>query len=122
MINPFVNFRDCLEEKILDVEEMQLPIKIILGLLESENKLKTKLKVLQEDLTKGNIGWINFFKSLLIIKTCAIAPNPIVWQVRWNALKPSMAEQPKKDIDESPIPIGIPIANDDGRSNFGPRK
>jgi hypothetical protein len=61
MINPFVAFRDWLEEEILDVEAMQIAIKKIFGLLETEDKLKAKSDGLNKDLEGGQV---NFFKSI----------------------------------------------------------
>ena len=50
MINPFVAFRDWLQEETLDIEAMQITIKQIYNLLETEEKLKSKLNDLEENL------------------------------------------------------------------------
>lgn len=64
MINPFIAFKNWLEEETLDVEAMQIAIKQIYQLLEEESKLKEKLSGLQEDIKKGQAGQVNFFKGL----------------------------------------------------------
>ena len=73
MINPFVALRDWLQEEILDVEAMQLAIKQIFHLLETEEKLKSKLASLEEDLKKGQQGQVNFFKTIFKKKEEVIA-------------------------------------------------
>ena len=64
LINPFIAFRDWLQEEILDVEAMQIALKQINNLLETEEKLKNKLADLTQELNKGNQGQVNIFKSL----------------------------------------------------------
>lgn len=61
LINPFVALRDWLQEEILEVEAMQLAIKKIHNLLETEEKLKSKLNKLEEEKQ----GQFNFIKSIL---------------------------------------------------------
>ena len=56
LINPFVALRDWLQEEILEVEAMQLAIKKIHNLLETEEKLKSKLNKLEEEMKKGEQG------------------------------------------------------------------
>ena len=73
MINPFIAFKNWLEEETLDVEAMQLAIKQIYQLLEEETKLKEKLSGLQEDIKKGQAGQVNFFKGLFKKKEDIIA-------------------------------------------------
>lgn len=65
MINPFVALRDWLQEEILEVEAMQLAIKKIHNLLKTEEKLKSKLNKLEEEMKKGEQGQFNFIKSIL---------------------------------------------------------
>ena len=62
MINPFVAFKDWIEEEILDVEAMEIAIKQIIQLNENEDKLKEKLNQIEEDLKSGD--QVNFFKGL----------------------------------------------------------
>ena len=64
MVNPFMAFKDWIQEETLDVEAMQYALKQINQLLETEEKLKSKLKDLQESLDKGQQGAVNMFKSL----------------------------------------------------------
>ena len=64
MVNPFMAFKDWIQEETLDVEAMQYALKQINQLLETEEKLKSKLKDLQESLDKGQQGAINMFKNL----------------------------------------------------------
>jgi hypothetical protein len=73
MINPFIAFKNWLEEETLDVEAMQIAIKQIYQLLEEESKLKEKLSGLQEDIKKGQAGQVNFFKGLFKKKEDIIA-------------------------------------------------
>ena len=73
MINPFVAFRDWLQEEILDVEAMKEALKQIRNLLETESKLKDKLDTLEEDLKKGQQGQVNIFKSIFKKKEDIIA-------------------------------------------------
>ena len=73
MINPFVALRDWLQEEILDVEAMQTAIKQIFNLLETEEKLKSKLNSLEDDLKKGQVGQVNFFKTIFKKKEEVIA-------------------------------------------------
>ena len=62
MINPFIAFKDWIEEEILDVEAMELAIKQIMQLIETEDKLKEKLNQIEEDIKNG--GKVNIFKGL----------------------------------------------------------
>ena len=62
MINPFVAFRDWLQEEILDVEAMKEALRQIKVLIETELKLSDKLKDLQQDIQKGQSS--NIFKSI----------------------------------------------------------
>ena len=64
MINPFISFKNWLEEEILDVEAMQIAIKQLYNLLEEEGKLKDKLNDIEDELKKGQAGQINIFKSI----------------------------------------------------------
>jgi len=73
MVNPFVSFRDWLQEEMLDVEAMLVTIKQIHNLLETETKLKNKLAELEEDVKKGQQGQVNIFKSLFKKKEDIIA-------------------------------------------------
>ena len=73
MINPFVAFKDWLEEETLDVEAMLLAVNQIYHLLESEEKLKEKLVKLEEDVKKGQAGQVGFFKTLFKKKEEIIA-------------------------------------------------
>ena len=73
MINPFVAFKNWLEEETLDVEAMQLAIRQINQLLEDEEKLKEKLASLEEDIKKGQAGQVNFFKGLFKKKEDIVA-------------------------------------------------
>ena len=73
MINPFIAFKNWLEEETLDVEAMQLAIKQIYQLLEDEEKLKEKLATLEEDIKKGQAGQVNFFKGLFKKKEDIVA-------------------------------------------------
>ena len=52
IINPFLAFKNWLEEDTLDVEAMHIAIKQIVQLLEVEDKLKEKLIGLEEDIKK----------------------------------------------------------------------
>ena len=62
MINPFVAFRDWLQEEILDVEAMKEALRQIKVLIETKLKLSDKLKDLQQDIQKGQSS--NIFKSI----------------------------------------------------------
>ena len=73
MINPFIAFKNWLEEETLDVEAMQIAISQINKLLETEEKLKEKLMGLEEDIKKGQAGQVNFFKSIFKKKEDIIA-------------------------------------------------
>ena len=73
MINPFVAFKNWLEEEQLDVEAMQIAIKQINQLIENEGKLKEKLTGLEENIKKGQAGQVNFFKSIFKKKEDIIA-------------------------------------------------
>ena len=64
MINPFVAFRDWIQEETLDVEAMQLALKQIKELLETEEKLKAKRDDLDQELKKGQPGGVNLIKSI----------------------------------------------------------
>ena len=66
-------FRDWLQEEVLDVEAMLVAIKGLYNLLEQENKLKTKLAELEEDVKKGQQGQVNIFKSIFKKKEDIIA-------------------------------------------------
>jgi hypothetical protein len=73
MINPFIAFKNWLEEETLDVEAMQIAIKQINQLLEEQDKLKEKLINLEEDIKKGQAGQVGFFKTLFKKKEDIIA-------------------------------------------------
>ena len=73
MINPFIAFKNWLEEETLDVEAMQIAIKQINQLLEDEEKLKEKLAGLEEDIKKGQAGQVSFFKGLFKKKEDIVA-------------------------------------------------
>ena len=73
MINPFVAFRDWLQEETLDIEAMQITIKQIYNLLETEEKLKSKLNDLEENLKKGQQGQVNILKTIFKKKEEVIA-------------------------------------------------
>ncbi len=73
MINPFVAFKYWLDEETLDVKAMQIAIEQILNLLETEIKLKTKLEELEQDITKGQAGQVNIFKSIFKKKEDIVA-------------------------------------------------
>ena len=73
MINPFIAFKNWLEEEALDVEAMQIAIKQIYQLLEDETKLKEKLVGLEEDIKRGQSGQVSFFKGLFKKKEDIIA-------------------------------------------------
>jgi hypothetical protein len=73
LVNPFLAFRDWLQEEALDVEAMLVAIKGLYTLLEQENKLKTKLAELEEDVKKGQQGQVNIFKSIFKKKEDIIA-------------------------------------------------
>ena len=64
MINPFTAFKNWLEEEELDVEGMQIAIKQFNQLLVDEEKLKDKLKSLEEDIKRGQSGQVSIFKSI----------------------------------------------------------
>ena len=63
MINPFIAFNNKLKEETLNVEVMQLAIKQKNQLLEDEEKLKEKFADLEEDIKKGQIRQVYFFKD-----------------------------------------------------------
>ena len=73
MINPFVAFKNWLEEETLDVEAMQIAIRQINQLLEDEERLKEKLIGLEEEIKKGQAGQVSFFKGLFKKKEDIIA-------------------------------------------------
>ena len=73
LINPFVAFKNWLEEETLDVEAMLLAIKQIYQLLDNEEKLKEKLNQLEEELKAGQAGQVGFFKGLFKKKEDIIA-------------------------------------------------
>ena len=73
MINPFVAFRDWIQEETLDVEAMQLALKQIKELLETEEKLKAKRDDLDQELKKGQPGGVNLIKSIFKKKEDIIA-------------------------------------------------
>lgn len=64
MINPFTAFKNWLEEEELDVGAMQIAIKQFNQLLIDEDKLKDKLKSLEEDIKRGQTGQVSLLKSL----------------------------------------------------------
>jgi len=68
MINPFLALRDWLQEDILDVEAMQIAIKQLNTLCETKVKLQTKLRDLDQNLTKGQQGQLNIFKIKTLFK------------------------------------------------------
>jgi hypothetical protein len=73
MINPFIAFKNWLEEETLDVEAMQIAIKQINQLLEEQDKLKERLINLEEEIKKGQAGQVGFFKTLFKKKEDIIA-------------------------------------------------
>ena len=73
LVNPYLAFRDWLQEEVLDVEAMLLAIKGLTNLLEQENKLKTKLGELEDQVKKGQQGQVNIFKSIFKKKEDIIA-------------------------------------------------
>ena len=73
LVNPYLAFRDWLQEEVLDVEAMLLAIKGLTNLLEQENKLKTKLGELEDQVKKGQAGQVNIFKSIFKKKEDIIA-------------------------------------------------
>jgi len=73
MINPFTAFKNWLEEEELDVEGMQIAIKQFNQLLVDEEKLKDKLKSLEEDIKRGQSGQVSIFKSIFKKKEDIIA-------------------------------------------------
>lgn len=73
LINPFVAFRDWFQEETLDVEAMQIALKQINQLIETEEKLRNKLNDLEEDLKKGQQGTVNIFKTIFKKKEEIIA-------------------------------------------------
>ena len=62
MINPFIAFKEWLEEEVLDVEAMSIAIKQLFYLMETEVKLKDRINSLEEGLKKGNST--NIFKQI----------------------------------------------------------
>lgn len=64
MINPFIAFKDWLEEETLDVEAMLTAIKQIGELMNTEEKLQQKIKSLETEINNMNAGQTNFFKTL----------------------------------------------------------
>ena len=72
MINPFVAFKDWLEEEKLDLEAMLIAIRQIYELIEEENKLKDKLNGIEEEINSGQVG---FIKGLLKKKEDIIVEN-----------------------------------------------
>ena len=72
MINPFVAFKDWLEEEKLDLEAMLIAIRQIYELIEEENKLKDKLNGIEEEIKSGQVG---FIKGLLKKKEDIIVEN-----------------------------------------------
>ena len=73
MINPFTAFKNWLEEEELDVGAMQIAIKQFNQLLIDEDKLKDKLKSLEEDIKRGQTGQVSLLKSLFKKKEEIIA-------------------------------------------------
>ena len=72
MINPFVAFKDWLEEEKLDLEAMLIAIRQIYELIEEENKLKDKLNGIEGEIKSGQVG---FIKGLLKKKEDIIVEN-----------------------------------------------
>ena len=58
MINPFIAFKNWLEEETLDKEAMEIAIIQINKLLDSEEKLKDKLNGIEENIKGGQVGFI----------------------------------------------------------------
>ena len=73
MINPFSAFQNWLEEDALDVEAMLIAIKQFYQLLDTEQKLKDKLNLIEEDIKKGQAGQVSFIKGLFKKKEDIIA-------------------------------------------------
>jgi len=73
MINPFSAFQNWLEEDALDVEAMLIAIKQFYQLIETENKLKDKLNLIEENIKKGQTGQVSFIKGLFKKKEDIIA-------------------------------------------------
>ena len=73
MINPFSAFQNWLEEDALDVEAMLIAIKQFYQLLDTEQKLKDKLNLIEEDIKKGQAGQVSFIKGLFKKKEHIIA-------------------------------------------------
>ncbi|MCQ2821646.1 MAG: hypothetical protein MJ252_30680 [archaeon] len=73
MINPFIAFKDWLEEETLDVEAMILAIKKIGELMDTEEKLGQRIKTLEEDINHMKGGQVNFIKTLFKKKEDLIA-------------------------------------------------
>ena len=73
MINPFSAFQNWLEEDALDVEAMLIAIKQFYQLLDTEQKLKDKLNIIEEDIKRGQAGQVSFIKGLFKKKEDIIA-------------------------------------------------
>jgi hypothetical protein len=71
MINPFIIFKDWLEEELLDIEAMEIAIKQIYQLMDNQDKLKEKLNQIEENIKSGGQGSI--FKTLFKKKEEIIA-------------------------------------------------
>ena len=104
MINPFLALRDWLQEDILDVEAMQVAIKQIYNLIETKDKLKTKLNDLEQNLTKGQQGQINMFK----IKTLFKKKEDVVAQFE---KEKELTQQKINDIEETIKIVGDNMEN-----------
>ena len=60
MINPFIAFKDWLEEEVLDAEAMFLAIQMINDFMEKEEKCSQKLDTIEADLKKVQSGGSSF--------------------------------------------------------------
>ena len=75
MINPFTVFKDWLEEESLDIEAMQIAIKQIAELIQTEEKLKTKLEEINAEIQRLQAGQVNFLKGLFKSKEDILASS-----------------------------------------------
>ena len=64
LVNPYICFSYWLEEEILDIEAMQIAIKKIFQLIDEEDKLKDKLKAVEDDIKKAESGNFGFFSGI----------------------------------------------------------
>ena len=108
LVNPFLAFRDWLQEEVLDVEAMLVAIKGLYNLLEQENKLKTKLAELEEDVKKGQQGQVNIFKSIFKKKEDIIAETE---------KEKDLTQQKINDIEEIIRIVGDNMENKEGEIN-----